>query len=33
MKDEIVNYDDDVGGLISGITFAKSYSENKALFN
>lgn len=33
MKDEIINYDDDVGGLISGITFAKSYSENKALFN
>jgi IS30 family transposase len=33
MNDEIINYADDVGGLISGITFAKSYSENKALFN
>ena len=33
MNDEIINYADDVGGLISGITVAKSYSENKALFN
>ena len=33
MNDEIINDADDVGGLISGITFAKSYSENKALFN
>ena len=33
MNDEITDYADDVGGLISGITFAKSYSENKALFN
>jgi IS30 family transposase len=33
MNDEIINVADDVGGLISGITFAKSYSENKALFN
>ena len=33
MNDEIINYADDVGGLISGITFAKSYSENKALYN